>query len=352
MNTLYRKVDENDLSKYSDVFKEASLILNNGGLVAFPTETVYGLGANALDPYAVKKIYKAKGRPSDNPLIVHISDVSELKSLTIEVSEKARKIINSFWPGPLTLIFKKSDIIPLETSGGLDTVAIRFPSHKVAKLLIKTSGIPIAAPSANSSGKPSPTHASHVSFDLNGKIDMIIDGGHCEFGLESTILDVSSDKPCLLRPGAITIKMIENIIGKIEVDKAVNEKLKETEKPKAPGMKYKHYSPLADITIVKGEINKTAEKIKSLAYESQINNIKTGIIATIQTKEMYNGFNVLVIGDRNQPKTIASNLFKILRKCDYLNISKVFIESFEEDEIGMAIMNRLKKAAGYNIINV
>lgn len=352
MNTIIEKFNLESKDKNTALINKAAEILNNGGLVAFPTETVYGLGANALNPIAVKKIYEAKGRPSDNPLIVHISDISELNQLTENISEKAYKLIEAFWPGPLTIILKKSNLIPKETSGGLDTVAIRFPSNTAAQLIIKAAGVPIAAPSANSSGKPSPTHASHVIFDLNGKIDMIIDGGHSVYGLESTIIDLSTDIPCLLRPGAITKSMIENVIGNINIDKAVIEKLGENEKPKAPGMKYKHYSPYADIKIISGNTDNTVLYINKMLTECQNNNIKAGVIASEQTKDKYKDCTVLVIGDRNKPETIAANLFKMLRKCDFLSLDVVYIESFDESEIGMAIMNRLKKAAGYNIINV
>lgn len=335
-----------------ELINEAAYILQQGGLVAFPTETVYGLGANALDPIAVKKIYTAKGRPSDNPLIAHISDISELKPLVRSIPDKAQSLIDAYWPGPLTIIFEKSDIIPQETSGGLNTVAIRYPENKIAQLLIRQAGFPIAAPSANSSGKPSPTRASHVEYDLKGRIDMIIDGGHCEFGLESTIIDMSGDVPCLLRPGSITIHMLEEVLGHIEVDKAVTAMLNSGEKPKAPGMKYTHYSPTANVTIVKGEINNIVDTINRLAAQSLAKGISTGVIATEQTRNQYKDAEILVIGDRLHPETIASNLFKMLRKCDYLGISQVYVEAFPEDELGLAIMNRLKKAAGYNIIEI
>ena len=234
MDTIISKVDFAEPLKDIDVIEKAAEILQSGGLVAFPTETVYGLGANGLNAEAVKDIYKAKGRPSDNPLILHISDIEELKPLVKEVPENAKKLMKAFWPGPLTLIFKKADIVPYATSGGLETVAIRFPENKVANLLIKTAKMPIAAPSANTSGRPSPTRASHVEYDLKGKIDMIIDGGSCEFGLESTIVDVSGDVPCLLRPGSITLGMLRDVLGEVTVDKAVVTKLSAGELPKAP----------------------------------------------------------------------------------------------------------------------
>lgn len=354
MKTFFEKVNQDNPAENQEVFDRAAHIIQNGGLVAFPTETVYGLGANALNPLAVKKIYQAKGRPSDNPLIVHISDISELEPLVKNISPKAKALMDNFWPGPLTIIFEKSDLIPKETSGGLDTVAIRFPQDKVAQFLIKASKRPIAAPSANSSGKPSPTHASHVAFDLDGKIDMIIDGGHCNFGLESTIVDVTSETPYLLRPGSITLSMLESVIGEVKVDKAVLSKLNEGEKPKAPGMKYKHYSPSADVVIIKGELDNITKEIKRLTQKSNEEGKRVCIIATKQTEQAYKGLaaELLIIGDRNKPETIAANLFKMLRKCDFLNMDKVYVEAFDESEVGLAIMNRLKKAAGYNIVNV
>lgn len=350
MKTIISAVDSGNIDM--SVIAQAADILKKGGLVAFPTETVYGLGADGLNSTAVQDIYKAKGRPSDNPLILHIASIDELSPLVKEIPQVAHKLMDAFWPGPMTLIFKKSDIVPKQTSGGLDTVAVRYPSHPVANALIKCAGLPIAAPSANTSGKPSPTRASHVEFDLDGKIDMIIDGGHCEFGLESTIVDVSGSVPCLLRPGSVTLEMLRECVGRVDVDKAVVSKLSDGEKPKAPGMKYKHYSPSCEVTIVRGDSKKVADKINELAHESIAQGHKTGIIACEETAHLYKEAEVLVIGRRSQPETIAANLFKMLRKCDYHNMQRVFAEGLNEDELGLAIMNRLKKAAGYSIIEV
>lgn len=353
MDTIISKVDFENPEKNIDVLTKAAEIIKNGGLVAFPTETVYGLGGDGLNPNASKKIYKAKGRPSDNPLILHISDISELKELSEDINENAKKLIDAFWPGPLTLVFKKKSVVPDETSGGLDTVAIRYPENKVANMFIKLCNTPIAAPSANTSGRPSPTRASHVEYDLKGKIDMIIDGGHCEFGLESTIVDVSEgSKSCLLRPGSITLEMLREVLGDIAVDKAVLTKLDVGEMPKAPGMKYIHYSPNAEVVIVRGNNENIVNKIQELVNESNENGFKTGIIATEENKHKYMNADVLVVGTKKEPATIAANLFKMLRKCDYHNIEKVYAEGLEEDELGLAIMNRLKKAAGYSIIDV
>lgn len=332
------------------VLKEAAEILKNGGLVAFPTETVYGLGANGLDEVACKKIYEAKGRPSDNPLILTIGDVSGLYPIVSNVTENAEKIIRTFWPGPITLVLPKADCVPTTVTGGLNTVAIRFPSNTVARELIKAAGIPVAAPSANSSGKPSPTRASHVEYDLNGKIDMIIDGGPAEWGLESTILDVSVDKPVLLRPGAITKEMIEEVVGEIDVDPAVYMKPTADIVPKAPGMKYKHYSPSAKVTLVSGKRADVIRTINDKTAEDSNSGLSVGIMATEQTKNAYKGGHVLVVGDRDKPETIGSNLFKILRKFDYIGVDVVYSEVFDENGEGAAIMNRLNKAAAFNYI--
>lgn len=349
MKTQIFKVDSDNID--NTIIDKAADIIKSGGLVAFPTETVYGLGGDGLNPEASMKIYAAKGRPSDNPLILHISDISQLSTLVSEIPENAKRLASEFWPGPLTMILKKSNIVPKETSGGLDTVAIRFPENRVAQALITSSGTPIAAPSANTSGRPSPTRASHVEFDLSGKIDMIIDGGACEFGLESTIVDLSGEVPCLLRPGSITLEMLRDVLGRVDVDKAVIAKLDAGELPKAPGMKYTHYSPSADVVIVRGDRDKMVHKINELI--TQVNSsLKIGVIATEENKDKYKNCEVLVIGSIKDPQTIAANLFKMLRKCDYHKIDKVFAEGLCEDELGLAIMNRLKKAAGYCIIEV
>ena len=356
LTTIVKKINNNP-EHDKEIYLLASDIINSGGLVAFPTETVYGLGASYKNKDALKKIYSAKGRPQDNPLIVHISSLDELDMVTKDMNLTAEMLIREFWPGPLTLIFNKEKTLLKELTGGLDTVGVRMPDNGVATSFIRHCGVPIAAPSANSSGKPSPTRASHVEFDLNGKIDMIIDGGNSVFGLESTILDISVDKPILLRPGSITVEMIKNVIGDIEIDKTILTKIEKDFIPKAPGMKYTHYSPKAKITIVSGKIDDTVKKIEELT-ESLINeNIKSekiGIFATEESKSYYDSdrFVVLSVGKRKDEATIASNLFKILRKFDYYNVDYVFSESFSETSLGLAIMNRLKKAAGYNILNV
>lgn len=334
------------------IIEKAANILKQGGLVAFPTETVYGLGANGLDAVACKKIYQAKGRPSDNPLILHIADFEDLNRIVAYIPEVAKTVMEKFWPGPITLVFPKAECVPKEITGGFDTVAVRFPSNEIARLIIRASGLPIAAPSANSSGKPSPTRASHVEFDLNGKIDMIVDGGATNVGLESTILDVSGEVPMILRPGAITKEMLEQVLEKVLIDPAVMSKPDKDIKPKAPGMKYTHYSPKARVILVKGEMNKVIEKINILIKEDIDKGLKVGVMATDQTKDCYSLGEVLSVGDREKPETIGANLFKILRNFDYIGAEVVYSEVFDEKGEGMAIMNRLNKAAGYNYIEV
>lgn len=348
METKLVKVDSENPER--ELLKEAAEILRKGGLVAFPTETVYGLGANGLDGDACKRIYEAKGRPSDNPLILTIGDISGLYPIVSRVTENAQKIIDAFWPGPITLVLPKADCVPSAVTGGLDTVAVRYPSNKIARELIKLAGIPVAAPSANSSGKPSPTRASHVAFDLDGKIDMIIDGGAADWGLESTILDVSEDKPVLLRPGAVTQEMIEKVVGPIDVDPAVYSKPSKDIVPKAPGMKYKHYSPSAKVILVSGPGDNVIRTINEKVREDEAKGLKVGIMATVQTENSYESGNVLVVGDRDKPETIGANLFKILRKFDFIGADVVYSEVFDEDGEGAAIMNRLNKAAGFNYI--
>lgn len=351
MKTILAKVDLRQ-SASAETIQTAAKILQAGGLVAFPTETVYGLGGNGLDSEACKKIYAAKGRPSDNPLILHISEMEELQPIVREISPAAQKLMDAFWPGPLTMVFPKADIVPAQATGGLDTVAVRFPNHPVARAIIKAAGLPIAAPSANSSGKPSPTRASHVQFDLDGKIDMIVDGGAAEWGLESTIVDVSGEVPMILRPGAVTKEMMEEIVGEVAIDPAILAKPAADLKPKAPGMKYTHYSPKADVILVKGETDAVVEEINHLAAADAAQGYKTGVMATEETKDRYRADIVLSLGSREKPEEIGANLFKILRKFDFLGAEKVYSEVFSEEGEGMAIMNRLNKAAGYCMIEV
>lgn len=335
-----------------DDLQNAAEILKRGGLVASPTETVYGLCANALDETAVKNIYKAKGRPSDNPLIVHIADLDMLKPLVQEVSPIAQKLMDAFWPGPMTLIFKATDLVPKVLTGGLDTVAIRFPSHPTINNLIKTSGLPLAAPSANTSGKPSPTNFTRVYEDLNGKIDCIIEGDQSEYGVESTVIDTTSEIATILRPGGITFEMLEEVLGKVMMDPALGHKLKEGEVPRAPGMKYTHYSPNADVVIVKGESHQVVQAINELVKEQKLLGKTVGVLTTDETVSLFTADKVISVGTESNPLTIASNLFEVLRSFDDAHIDMVYSLAFKEIGIGKAIMNRLEKSAGYHIIEV
>lgn len=331
--------------------ERASVILKQGGLVAFPTETVYGLGGDALNPSASAKIYSAKGRPSDNPLIVHIADMDALYRIVREVPEKARLLAEAFWPGPLTMIFEKNDKVPFQTTGGLDSVAVRMPSHEVARSLIRHSTGYIAAPSANTSGRPSPTKAEHVKEDLDGRIDMIIDGGEVGIGLESTIVDFTEKVPTILRPGYITQQMIASVIGEVQMDRGLIEENQGVH-PKAPGMKYKHYAPKADLVIVEGEpetvIAYINDNVRKLTDEGE----HCGVIATDESMPFYKAEKILSIGSREDEESIALHLYDVLRRFDDLAVTKIFSESFCTPVMGQAIMNRLLKAAGHQVIQV
>lgn len=336
-------------------FTEASRILQDGGLVAFPTETVYGLGGNALDAGASAKIYAAKGRPSDNPLIVHISKVSDIEELAYDIPDIAYALADRFWPGPMTMILKKKDIVPKATTGGLDTVAIRLPSDEIARTLISESGVFIAAPSANSSGRPSPTCARHVYEDLNGKIDMIIDGGDCEIGLESSIIDLTGDEPLILRPGFITKEDFAEVVRQVEYDRAVqNLKPDVNIIPKAPGMKYKHYAPKGNITIVKGDKSKVTAYINQMLEDKRASDgsRKYAVMCAEENVPCYRAENIYSVGKEKDAKSITSSLFRVLRQLDEDGVDIIYSEEFAATDKKDAIMNRLYKAAGYNIVEV
>lgn len=326
-------------------------ILKKGGLVAFPTETVYGLGGNALDPKASCKIYAAKGRPSDNPLIVHIANIKDLAPIVKNIPEKAMILAKKFWPGPLTMIFEKSDLVPLETTGGLNSVAVRFPSDPIAAALILAAGGYVAAPSANTSGRPSPTTAQHVEEDLGDAIDMIIDGGPVGIGLESTIVDFTEEVPVVLRPGYISLEMLRETLGDVRMDKGLISPDSNIH-PKAPGMKYRHYAPRADLSIVEGRTDEVVEAINRFVKEDQEKGILSGIIATEETLSRYPSGIVKCIGSREAEETIAHNLYEVLREFDQCQVSRIYSEAFYTPKMGQAIMNRLLKAAGHKIINV
>lgn len=350
MKTKYYKTDPKNIDMTQ--MKEAGELIASGELVAFPTETVYGLGGDALHPEAAKKIYEAKGRPSDNPLIIHIADVSDLERVAKEVPPQAKKLADAFWPGPLTMIVWKKDEVPYATTGGLNTVAVRMPDHPVALELIRQSGKLIAAPSANTSGRPSPTEASHVMEDLEGRIAMVLDGGSVGIGIESTIIDLTESTPMVLRPGYITPQMLSDVLGEeVIIDPGIIA-ADDTTKPKAPGMKYKHYAPKADMIIVDGEEAQVVEKINALTNEAHQNGKKVAVIATEETKTAYKADVVLSIGARDDEDSIAKHMYKILRECDELDVEMIYSESYKTPRIGQAIMNRLLKAAAHQVISL
>lgn len=325
-------------------------MLQQGGLVAFPTETVYGLGGDALNPDSSRKIYAAKGRPSDNPLIVHIADFEALKEIVTRIPEAAEKLSDAFWPGPLTMILPKSGKVPLATTGGLETVAVRMPSHPVAVALIRAAGGYIAAPSANTSGKPSPTQASFVAEDMDGKIEMIIDGGELGIGLESTIVDLTVDPPQILRPGYITREMLEKVLGEVAVDATILQSQTECKvAPKAPGMKYRHYAPAGDLLIVEGQPDRVVCYINGETARQRAAGEKVGVIATEEMFAQYHADVVKNIGSRQDEETIARRLYTILREFDDERVTKIYSEGFSTEGLGQAIMNRLLKAAGHHV---
>ncbi len=344
MNTIISKIDINNIDK--DEIKKQAELLKQGKTVIFPTETVYGLGANALDENAVKKIYEAKGRPSDNPLIVHIYDKKEVYNLAKDINEKAETVMKHFWPGPITIILNKNDIVPYVTSGGLKTVAIRMPSHLIAREIIKQAKVPVAAPSANISGRPSPTKEEHVYEEMNKRVSGIVLGGDCNFGLESTVLDMTTEIPMILRPGSITKEDLEKVIGEVLIDPSLAKK-EDNKKAKAPGMKYTHYSPDAEVYIVSGNEDLIIQKINNLVEENNKRGLKTGVMCLEKNKHHYKG-EVLSLG--NSLEEVGSNLFDALRQMDKMNVDIVYSEEFQYEGVGQAIMNRLLKSAGYKTI--
>lgn len=333
------------------IIQRAGEIIRAGGLVAFPTETVYGLGGDALNPEASGKIYAAKGRPSDNPLIIHICKLEDINKIVSGFPEKAKRLAEEFWPGPLTLVLPKADVVPAQTTGGLNTVAVRMPVDPTALAFIEAAGGYVAAPSANVSGRPSPTSAKYVIEDMQGRIDMILDDGDVEIGLESTIVDLTGEAPMLLRPGFITHKMLEDVLGHVDVDKTILDG-DCLDKPKAPGMKYKHYAPKGELTIVTGDAGAVLATINELAGKSEEKGQKVGVIATDETKDSYRGHSIKSVGMRNDEVSIARNLYRILREFDDEDVTVIYSESFATGGVGQAIMNRLLKAAGHRILQV
>lgn len=348
METIISKITE-DMENNKKLIAEAAQIIRRGGLVAFPTETVYGLGGDAFDVHAAEKIYDAKGRPSDNPLIVHISETKDLNKLCDDVPPIAYVLADRFWPGPLTMIVRKNSQVPSTVTGGLDTVAVRLPSHPVARALIAESGTFIAAPSANISGRPSPTTAQHVIEDMSGRIDMIIDDGAIEIGLESTIIDLTDEVPMILRPGYITREMLQEVLGEVENDPALMVGVGDA-KPKAPGMKYRHYAPKAELTVIEGEAHAVIQEMKRLVDEAVAEGITPGVMVTGDRANYFEGIKTICLSESGNQNEIAANLFAALREFDETGVDVIFSEGFSEEGLGKAIMNRLLKAAGHKVI--
>ncbi|KRQ87749.1 Threonylcarbamoyl-AMP synthase [Caloramator mitchellensis] len=344
MDTKVYYINERDTEK----IKEAAQVIQNGGLVVFPTETVYGLGANALSPEACKKIFIAKGRPQDNPLIVHVADF-DISRYVEYIPENAKKLMEAFWPGPLTIIMPKSNLIPDVVTAGLDSVAIRMPENKLARRLIEFSNCPIAAPSANISGRPSPTSIEHCIEDLNGRVDMIIGGERAKVGLESTVVDATEGTITILRPGFITKEDLEEVVGVVKIDPAIKN---EDFKPKSPGMKYRHYAPKSPLNIIMGDLNKVVDYINENVYNMKKQGKKVGVMMTDETIEKVDAEVKISLGSIESPGLIAANLFDALREFDKMEVDFIYSIGFEERGLFAAIMNRLKKAAGNNVIFV
>lgn len=349
MNTKVVRIDEQHIDEA--LIEEAGRIIREGGLVAFPTETVYGLGGDALNPASSKKIYEAKGRPSDNPLIVHIARMEDLPALVRKVPETAKRLAAAFWPGPLTMIMEKSETVPGETTGGLATVAVRMPSHPIALTFIEAAGGYVAAPSANRSGRPSPTVADYVVEDLDGRIEMILDGGDVELGLESTIVDLTVEPPVILRPGFVTEEELVGVLGQVEQDAALFSD-DSGQAPKAPGMKYRHYAPKGELTIVRGAAPAVADYINAGLAEGRRKNKKTGVIATDETMGAYCADVPRSVGKRTDVNAVARGLYRILREFDDEGVELIYSESFDGNGVSQAVMNRLLKAAGHRMIDV
>jgi L-threonylcarbamoyladenylate synthase len=349
--TLVLKV--NPQTPEVDAIRVAADFIRKGGLVAFPTETVYGLGANALNPEAVLALFEAKKRPLDNPPIVHVGNVKDVYRLAEEVPSKTEGLMKSFWPGPLTLIFKRSKIVPNVTVCGLDTIAIRMPKHNVALALIRESGCPIAAPSANLAGKPSPTTAKHVLEDLEGRIDAVLDAGPTRIGVESTVLDMTVDPPQILRPGGTPYEELQKTLGRVVLHPvAIAEKEMQVEKARSPGVKHKHYAPNAEVIVVEGELQAVMGKVRELAESYMRKGIRVGVLATDETVAFYRADVVKSLGSRSDLAAIAKNLFRLMREFDLEGVDVIIAEGVPAEGLGLAVMNRLRKASGYKIFKV
>lgn len=334
--------------KEMDKVKEAAQHLREGHLVVFPTETVYGLGANGLDKEAIEQIFVAKGRPRDNPLILHIAEMDQVLDLVKVIPPIAQDCMDLFWPGPLTLIMDRSKLVPDEITAGLETVAIRMPSHPIAHAILKEAQVPVAAPSANTSGRPSPTRLSHVLEDMDGKVEVIVDGGEADWGIESTVLDVTGERPMILRPGGVTKEDLETIFDQVDVDETTI-KTEEGIVPKSPGQKYRHYAPEGDCYLFAGNLTNVAKEVNRRIGENP--GKKIAVLATTETKDMYEGMDLLIdMGSREELDKVAKNLFDCLRKCDEEGVELIFAEGFDFNGLGVGIMNRLLKACGGKVV--
>ena len=344
MNTRYFTIT--DPARESAAVEQAADILRRGGLLAIPTETVYGLGADGLNADAVRHIFEAKGRPQDNPLILHIPDASWLARYCKDVPETAYRLAGRFWPGPLTMILPKADCVPLVTTGGLDTVGMRCPDHAVTRAIIAAAGVPVAAPSANTSGRPSCTTAAHVREDMDGRIDGVVDGGPCRVGVESTIIDLTCTPPRLLRPGGLPLESLEAVLGHVDVDKAVVSLLKDGERPKAPGMKYRHYAPKAPVTVVTGDPAASAAYIRAHLPAG------AGVICFTEYKDLFPGRSIHDLGSAHDKAEQARRVFDALREFDHETVTEIYAQCPDTAGLGLAVSNRLKKAAGFHVIEV
>ncbi|MFZ5649204.1 MAG: L-threonylcarbamoyladenylate synthase [Bacillota bacterium] len=349
-NTYLWQVDEE--SPDPETIRQAGLILRRGGLVAFPTETVYGLGANALDAEAVKSVFTAKGRPQDNPLIVHVADIETVYEYTGCVPQKARSLMEKFWPGPLTLILAGNGKITGPVSAGLPTLAFRMPDHPVALALIREAGVPVAAPSANVSGRPSPTTAEHVIYDLQGKIDAVLDGGSAGMGVESTVLDVTGRIPVILRPGGVTMEQISRVIGPVERDASLEAHGDIPSRPRSPGMKYRHYAPSAPLVLVEGSPSGVVLEIKRLAREYALQGKRVGVLCRWENCGQYQGVTTVTAGRYCDNASVAAELYDALRRFETTGVDIILAEGVEDRGIGMAVANRLRRAAGGRVIKV
>ncbi len=337
----------------ADLIRVAADVIRRGGTVAFPTETVYGLGSDALNPEAVMKIFKAKNRPLDNPIIVHICRFRDVNLLASNIPRRLDILAERFWPGPLTVILKASDIVPRVTTGGLDTVAVRMPRHRVALALIRESGTPIAAPSANLAGRPSPTSDRHVIEDLAGRIDVILAAGSTPVGVESTVIDMTGKTPTVLRPGGVPVEDLRAVLGRVNIHPSILSRgLMEPEKPLSPGMKYRHYAPRAEMVLVEGEDGSVIKKIRELIDEYVVQGKRVGVLTFDENLDAYSRAIIKSLGSRRQPETAARRIFNLLREFDREDVDVIIAEGMPEKGLGLAVMNRLRKACGYNIIKV